>query len=206
MGRNLTSPNIIGNVTQGNSTNANSTVTADTKFNSWYNKSTATSGTTRGLYNRLYIAGAGQSGEAVRVFTTVYDVAASTVHGQQTSLSFNASGSVTGLGAAARNTIPVPNAVSGGTYCATMSEIWGDRSTSSVAGATEFSFHRYVVDGTTADIKATVDTAGYLWSVQGLTVGSGKLFQANTAGAATHALRIKIGSTPYYIMLTSAGA
>jgi hypothetical protein len=121
-------------------------------------------------------------------------------------LSFNATGSITGLGVAARHTIQVPNAVSGGTYAATQSEIWGDRSTSSVAGATEFAFHRYIVDGTTADIKATVDTAGFLFSVQGLTAGTGKLFQVNTAAAASHALRIKIGPNPYYIMLTNAGA
>lgn len=54
--------------------------------------------------------------------------------------------------------------------------------------------------------KANFDTYGYILDIQGVTVASGKVFQANTAGAATHALRIRIGATPYYIMLTSTGA
>lgn len=37
-------------------------------------------------------------------------------------------------------------------------------------------------------------------------MGSGKLFQANTAGAASHALKIKINNVAYYIMLTDTGA
>ncbi len=48
---------------------------------------------------------------------------------------------------------------------------------------------------------------GYVLNLQGLGAATtGKIFQENTATAATHALRILIGSTPYYIMLTSAGA
>jgi hypothetical protein len=48
---------------------------------------------------------------------------------------------------------------------------------------------------------------GYVLNLQGLgNAASGKVFQANTAGAATHALKILIGTTPYYIMLTDTGA
>jgi hypothetical protein len=190
----------------GTSTAPVSTSEAGKNFIQNYVKSTATSGGTRAVYNRLYISGAGQSGESLRSFTTVDNVAAATAHGAHISLSLGATGSVTGLGVAGRHTIHVPNALSGGTYSATQSEIYGDGASSSVAGATEFSFHRYVVDGSNAAVKATVDTAGYLFSIQGLSVASGKLFQANTAGAASHALRIKVGATPYYIMLTATGA
>jgi hypothetical protein len=165
-----------------------------------------TSVDSRGAYIRHYLMAASTGGEALRAYTTIMDVAAGTAHGGHISLSFNASGSITGLGVAARATIHVPNAISGGTYAAVQAEIYGDRATASITGATEYSFIRAIVDGATTDVKATVDTAGYLFSIQGLTVGSGKLFQANTAGAASHALRIKIGSTPYYIMLTDTGA
>ena len=54
--------------------------------------------------------------------------------------------------------------------------------------------------------KATFDTSGYLFKLDGVTASSGKLFQTNTATASTHALRCDIGGTAYYVMLTSAGA
>jgi len=180
--------------------------TANMKFISLYFDNGATSGDNRGIYNRLYLTGAGGGGESFRSFTTVEDVAAGTAHGVHVSLNFNSTGSVTGLGVAGRNTIHVPNAVSGGTYAAVQAEIYGDGASADVSGATEYSFIRCIVDGSTADVKATVDTAGYLLSVQGLSVGSGKLFQANTAAAATHALRIDVGGTDYFIMLTDTGA
>lgn len=180
--------------------------TAGMKFISMYVSSSATSDDARAAYIRLYIAGAGGSGEAVRAFTTVNNVAGNTAHGAHISLSFGATGSLTGLGVAGRNTIHVPNAMSNGTFAAVQAEIYGEGETSSVSGAAEFSFYRSVVDGATTDVKATVDTSGYLMSIHGLTVGSGKLFQENTAAAATHALKIKIDSTDYFVMLTDSSA
>ena len=51
-----------------------------------------------------------------------------------------------------------------------------------------------------------MDDSGYLFILNGLTAASGKLFQTNTAAAATHALRVLIGGTAYYVMLTDTGA
>lgn len=179
--------------------------TAGSKFMSYYLACGATSGDARGIYLRLYLTGAGGGGESLRAFTSISDVAAATAHGAHISLSFGTSGSITGQGIANRNTLHVPNAMSGGTYAATQSEIWSDGATSDLAGVTEQSFHRFVAGGNATGI-GKVDATGNLFSIQGLSVGSGKLFQANTAAAATHALRIVIGSTPYYIMLTDTGA
>lgn len=53
---------------------------------------------------------------------------------------------------------------------------------------------------------AQFDSTGYLFDITGLTKASGKIFQDNTAGAASQALRIRVNGTPYYIMLTSTGA
>lgn len=50
------------------------------------------------------------------------------------------------------------------------------------------------------------DTYGNILDISGVSVGSGKVFQQNTAADATHALRIKVNGTPYYMLLTSAGA
>lgn len=184
-----------------------STISSAGNFFPVYGKSTATSGDSRAIYTRLYLAGAGGAGEALRAFTTVSDVAAAGAHGAHISVSFGTSGSITGLAVAARATLQVANtAMSGGTFAAMQAEIYGDGSSSSVSSMTECSFIRFVADGAATNIKATIDTSGYLFSVQGLTKGSGKLFQDNTAGAASQALRILVGSTPYYIMLTSSGA
>jgi hypothetical protein len=53
---------------------------------------------------------------------------------------------------------------------------------------------------------ASFDTSGYLFDITGLTKASGKVFQDNTATAATQALRIRVNGTAYYMMLTSVGA
>jgi len=54
--------------------------------------------------------------------------------------------------------------------------------------------------------KAQFDTSGLLFDLTGVTVASHKVFQENTATAATHALKCRIAGTLYYVMLTSADA
>src|SRR3990172_3135674 len=93
-----------------------SATTGTGNFLQYYFSSPATSGDVRGIYNRLYLTGAGAAGESLRTYTTV-NAAADTTHGIHASLGFGSSGSVTGLGVAGRNTLHVPNAaLSGGTY------------------------------------------------------------------------------------------
>jgi len=60
--------------------------------------------------------------------------------------------------------------------------------------------------GTSGATVTNFDTTGLLLEINGVAVGSGKFFQANTAAAATHALRCRIGGVLYYIMLTNVGA
>jgi hypothetical protein len=72
------------------------------------------------------------------------------------------------------------------------------------SGTNVVSFIHASVQGKTA---ANFLDYGYLMNLQGLgEAATGHIFQANTAAAASHALRILIGSTPYYIMLTDTGA
>jgi hypothetical protein len=51
--------------------------------------------------------------------------------------------------------------------------------------------------------KAEFDTDGFIFDIQGVSVGSGKVFQVSdhTAG---HALRIRVNDTPYYILLSDS--
>lgn len=50
------------------------------------------------------------------------------------------------------------------------------------------------------------DDSGFIFDISGVTKASGKVFQDNTAAAASQALRCRINGTAYYIMLTSTGA
>lgn len=161
-----------------------STATADTKFVTMYFKNTATSGDNRGMYLRLYLAGAGGGGEALRCFTTVYDVIAGTAHGAHISLNFNTTGKLTGLGVAMRATLHIPNQAmsGGGNYAAIQAEIYSDGSSSDPAGMTEFSMFRVVNDGSAKD---DVDDDCKFLAFNGWTAGSGHMIGANTAGAGT---------------------
>lgn len=148
--------------------------TANLKFMRFYFENTATSGDNRGAYLRLYLSGAGGSGEALRVFTTCNDVACGTAHGAHISLSFASSGSITGLGVAGRNTIHVPDAaISNGTYAATQAEIYSDGASSDISGAAEYSFIRLVASGNSTGV-ATVDAGAVLFDMSGLTTASGR--------------------------------
>lgn len=93
----------------GLSTDPTTTATANKNFLGYWLESTATSGDCRGQYLRLYIAGAGGSGEAFRAYTTVSNVTAATggtVNGAHISLSVTgASGKISGAANALRATL-----------------------------------------------------------------------------------------------------
>lgn len=151
---------------------------ANMKFISLYFDDGATSGDARAIYNRLYLTGAGGGGESLRSFTTVENVAGATAHGAHISLNFGASGTVTGLGAAVRATLHIPNtATQTGTLTALMAEIYSDGSTTDPAGATALSVFR-VVNGGDATGGADVDDDAVLFDFSGWTQGAGNLIGA----------------------------
>ena len=132
----------------GASATRETTAAANKNFAEFRFESTATSGDSRGIYNRLYLGGAGVSGESLRTFTTVDDVAAATAHGAHNSLNFNATGSITGQGLAVRGTLHIPNqAQSAGTYAAVQAEIWADGSSSDISGTTSHALFRGAIGG-----------------------------------------------------------
>jgi len=179
------------------------TATADKNFCELRTESTATSGDSRGIYNRLYLGGAGVSGESLRSFTTVDDVAAATAHGAHISLNFNATGSVTGQGIAGRNTLHIPDDASWapGTIAALQAEIWSDGDNSDTDGATEVSFLRFV-NGGNANGIADVDDDAALMVLSGFTIGAGNVVAAQSAAVVSHTIRINIGGTLYYLMVS----
>ena len=189
-----------------------STATANTNFMQIYTKSTAADAgsDTRGIYNRLYLGGATTGGgESLRSFTTIDDAVVGTAHGAHLSLSFDStanSAQLTGLGVAGRNTLHIPNDAdwTSGTLAAVQAEIWSDGANSDPDGVTELSFIR-VVNGGDATGDDDVNTDAFLLSIQGIPDaggGAGLLTTYATDPTLTKGLRIKIGSTTYYIPLT----
>ena len=182
--------------------------TANKKFINWVVRSTATSGDARAEYLRLYITGAGGGGEALRAFTTVNDVAGGSAHGVHASLNFGTSGTITGQGIAGRNTLHLPNTAlaSNVTLAAVQAEIWSDGSASDPGGSTILSFFRAVAGGHANGIADVQDDA-VLFDLQGITSGAGHLFVATAPSTLGASLKIRVGSTLYYIPLyTTTGS
>lgn len=181
-------------------------------------EATHTSGDVRNIYNRLYLKGADGNGESLRTFTTVSGVGVVSAHGAHISLNFTAdAASTSDLGVASRCTLHIPDVASwspgGGTMAPIQAEIYSDGAASDPGGLTELSFIRCVSDGNAAG-KADVDDDAFLLSLQGVTpedgdTGTGSLVTTGcadigAAGNLTAALKIKIGSTTYWIPAATA--
>lgn len=191
----------------GTSTTKLTKSTADKNFIGFWLESSATSGTSRGQYLRLYLSG-GAGGEAIRAYTTVSNnTPADTCNGAHISLDFGASaGNITGLGTAVRATLHVPTRSLGGTIGAVQAEFFGDGASGAIGGTA--SFLRCVLDGH-ANMKDSFDENGYLIELAGASAGAAHLFRtgltaATINAATTCALRIKVGNTAYFIPVATA--
>ena len=150
----------------------------------YVSNSDATGGTARGMYMRLYLTGAGQSGESVRAFTTVNGAGAVGVHGSQISLSFGTSGTITGLGVAMRATFQVKNAtMSTGTGAAIMAELSADGASSHWTGNV-LSFLRFAISGDGTGVTQLNGDAFFLDFTGGCTAGSGATYLIDTSKTA----------------------
>jgi hypothetical protein len=193
----------------GNSSAQPRSTAADKNFLSFYLKSSATSGTSRGMYLRLYVD-SGAGGEALRAFTTVSsDTPADTVNGAHVSLSFGSSaGNVTGEGQAVRGTFHLPaSRAMTGTLSAIKAELYADGSNASNY-ASNLSFLRFSAGGH-ADFVTTQSatlTGFYLFSVDGLAAGGdgvNSIFRSVAPSTLAASLKVKVGSTVYYLPLYS---
>ena len=167
-----------------------------------YSTCASTSGSTSAepFYLKSTMTGAGGVGGRARFHLYTNVALGGWANALKAYTEFGASGRVTGLGSALCAEMALSAGTTQGTYAPLESEI--------VLGAgsslgTETSFMYMAVSGAN---QTAMDDSGDLFKLDGLTAASGKLFQANTAGAATHALRCDIGGTKYYVMLTDTGA
>lgn len=149
------------------------------------------------LFNTV-MTGAGQVGGRVRVNMETNVALGGWANAFKASVDWKTTGKVTGLGSAfcAEMTMQGGATGSGGTYGVMEIELVCPTSWS---GTVPVSFIYAAVSGAT---KANFDDYGYLLNLTGVTASSGHLFQENTTvTGSTHSLRIKIGSTDYFIPL-----
>lgn len=161
-------------------------------------------GDTRAWYIRLYAKIAAASGDALRAFATVENVAADTYRGLHASLNFADTGTVTGLGAAIEATLHINNSGSAaGTLTAVKAAINSDGASSDPAGATSLSYLRVENQGN-ATGAADVDTDATVIAFSGLTGASGVTNTISTTSlaelpAGSIGFRITYGGNTYYV-------
>lgn len=163
----------------------------------YYLTGSHTSGDMRGIYLRLYFTGAGGSGEAARIFSTVSGVTAATggtVNGAHISLSLSgASAAISGAGNALRATLGIGTGVTapGGTQAVIQAD---SDIASGVTPPTGNSFIRFTNTGAVAltNLFRTPNAS------------NGTLFATHDTDAMTHSLRcVTEGGTAFYIMCTT---
>lgn len=147
--------------------------------------SAATTGAVQGIYNRLVMTAAGTAtSNSLRSYTEVLALIGN-AYGAHISLGFGESttcGGVTGLGAAVRATLGIPDgAVLGGTICGVMAEIFSFGANSSVVG-TRSSFIMVANSGNTTGI-GIVEHNSFLFDFSGFTVDNSHVFAAGTTEA-----------------------
>lgn len=161
---------------------------------------THTSGDMRGEYMRLYFSGAGGSGEAARIFSTINNVSVATggtVNGAHISIgTAGANAAVSGAANALRATFGIAALSTniGGT-CAVI-QVDTDIATEATV-PTNFAFLRFTNTG--------AKKSNNLMRVPNVAAEAGGLFCAHTTQVLTHSLKIvSEDGTPYYIMCTDA--
>lgn len=172
----------------------------------WVASTATTAGSdTRAAYFRLYLNGATTGGgDALRAYNTV-GAAIGTAHGAHISVSFGASGSVSGQASAVRGTLQLKAGTATGTLAAVQGEIWLDAATS--APSTAHGLFRGTVAGDATN-AATVKNLFMLDGVKVTAASSGVADMVTTGCAdATSTVRIKvlINGTSYWL-LANAGA
>lgn len=158
-------------------------------------QSSASSGDSRAMYIRLKLAGAG-GGEAGRFFanaSTTNVATGGTINGIHTSLSVDASSSISGAGNAIRATLgaAAESRTLGGTAAAL--QLDSDIATGNTVPAT-WSFIR-VTDSGAVRIANLLNMPA---------PSNGTIFAAHTTQAMTHSIKFIANGAAYYIMCTDA--
>ena len=169
--------------------------TADQKLYANYAETTATTGDTRLLYDKLFFEGAGGSGEVHRVFGVVNNVTAATggtVNGAHISLEIDGtSGAISGAANAVRATLGGSSPTPGGTIAAIQVDI------NFVAGVT--------LPGSASFIRVTDTNTTKIPNLMNIPApANGTIFATHTTQVMSHSIRIVASGVSYYVMCTDS--
>ena len=157
---------------------------------------TATSGTYQPLVVSTTMSGAGADGGRAKFDMTTNVALGSFSNALKAEVTYGASGRTTGLGSAFVAELSLSAGTSSGTYAPVEIEL---NAPASASTGTATSFMYISTQGANV---AAVDSNAFLFNLQGVTAGSGKLLQTGTTFATPAAtLKCKIGSTTYYLPL-----
>jgi hypothetical protein len=143
------------------------------------------------------MTGAGQTGGRVKCNLTIEGAAGGWSNALKAQVTYGDEGKTTGLGSAFCAELTLSAGTTDGNYALFEGEL---NLGSGASTGTATSLMYLSVNG---DDIATFQANGYIMNLQGLgSATATEVFDDCTDGA-THALRILIGSTPYYILLTN---
>ena len=187
--------------------------TSDRKFNTLYieeTKLTKSSASTSGSSSvepflvTTTLTGAGGVGGRGRFQLNVNAVLGGWSNALKAHVTYATAGRTTGLGSAICAEMDLSAGTSAGNYAPVEIEL--NLGETAVTGTATALIYASINGHNTG--KGRFDDNGYLFNLQGVTAGAGHIFQAAavTAVNSTHALKVKIGATDYFIPLHTSAA
>jgi len=174
------------------------TLTITSDGNTITTTNAATSGTYQPLVVDTTMTGAGADGGRSKFAMSTNVALGSFSNALKAEVTYGASGRTTGLGSAFVAEMTLSAGTSSGNYAPVEIELNAPAS-ASTGTATAFMY----ISTQGANVAA-VDSNAFLFNLQGLTAGSGKLLTTGTTLASAAAtLKCKVGATTYYLPLYS---
>lgn len=174
------------------------TLTITSGDNTITTTNSATSGTYQPLVVDTTMTGAGADGGRAKFAMSTNVALGSFSNALKAEVTYGASGRTTGLGSAFVAEMTLSAGTSSGNYAPVEIELNAPAS-ASTGTATAFMY----ISTQGANVAA-VDSNAFLFNLQGLTAGSGKMLQTGTTlGSAAATLKCKVGATTYYLPLYS---
>ena len=170
------------------------TVSTAQNINASYGKTTATTGDTRLMYDKLTFASTG-SGETVRAYSVVTGAgaaAAGTINGAHVSTLVDTGGTISGAANALRATIGATVSAPGGTLAALQLD------TDFASGTS--------VSANSAFIRVTDSGAGAgkLTRLMNIASGTGVFTAATSSSTLAGGIKVRIAGSDYYLVVASA--
>ena len=160
---------------------------------------TATSGTYQPLVVSTTMSGAGADGGRAKFDMTTNVALGSFSNALKAEVTYGASGRTTGLGSAFVAEMTLSAGTSSGTYAPLELEL------NAPASASTGTMTSFIYASTQGANVAAVDSNAVFFNLQGLTAGAGKMLVAGTTlGTAYGGLRVRVGSTNYWVPLYAA--